>query len=268
MEDRLQTLLERVPSHFAREEDSNNYKLMKIIAAATEETREVYDSIQRFWDIDQSYGVSLDRLGKEEGIAREDMDDEEYRKMIKIQYILNMSDGDIPTMNLIMDAYFGENFIGLEEGWRVFDEPATLLANLRQIPFNIPYKMLKRLKPAGVGMILGTKQKMDLGLNVGGAYVSQKQVKILVPAFKMDDLPSQINTGLLSTSYKVSSIHTKAFEMPDSSDVSLQTGLMQGNYKRTQIGIPLFSMEDNVQAPSLFGGAFSIYKKTTILAKG
>lgn len=240
MSDRLQTLLDRLPRLFytALEEDSVIYKLMKIVASATEETRNVYDTIQRFWDIDQAYGIGLDRLGKDEGIARDGMDDEEYRKMIKIQCILNMSDGDIPTMNLILDAYFGENFIGLEEGWRVFDEPATLVANLHQIPFNIPYKMLKRLKPAGVGMILGTKQKIDLGLNIGAAYPSYQKTTLKVAPFIMPDLSVGLKLGLVNASYKKTTLLESHFEMP------------------------------NLHLAHSFGGVFSIHKTTIINMEG
>lgn len=268
MNRQLETLLNRLPQHFAREEDSNNYKLLSIIAEQSIESEKVLNTTLQFWDVDQAYGSGLDRLGKDEGINRDGMDDEEFRKMIKIQYILNMSDGDIPTMNLILDAYFGKNFIGLEEGWRVFDEPATLLANLQQIPSNIPYKMLKRLKPAGVGLILGTKQKMDLGLNIGAAYVSHKSTKIKVPPIKIDDLESQMSVGLLNTCYKVSNLNIKPFEMAEESEMQLVPALVQGNYKKTKITLPLLTMPSSMSVASLFGGVFSAYKKTTILARG
>lgn len=268
MSNAIEKLLERLPRHFNVEEQTNNYKLLSIIAEHSNDNQRAMDTILRFWDVDFAQGVGLDRLGKDEGIAREGIQDDEYRKMIKIQYVLNMSDGDIPTMNLILDAYFGKNFIGLQEGWRVFDEPATLLANLHEIPFNIPYKMLKRLKPAGVGMILGTKQKLDLGLNIGGAHAAYQQTKITVPQFKMDDLQSLVSTALVNASYKVSSINIKDYEMPDSSNMQLHTGLLQGNYNRTKIDTPHFTMPDAIQAPSLFSGVFSTYKKTTIMAKG
>lgn len=149
MSNRLNALLSRMPSHFAKDEDSNNYKLLSLIAQGSEETRAIYNTMLKFWDVDQSEGIGLDRLGKDEGISRGSWDDEEYRKMIKIQCIVNMSDGDIPTMNTILDAYMGTDFIGLQDGYINF-EPASLVLHLNSASKRLPIELAKRIKPAGV----------------------------------------------------------------------------------------------------------------------
>lgn len=149
MSNRLNTLLERMPSHFAKDEDSNNYKLLKIIADNSFENRAAYDTILKFWDVDQSQGIGLDRLGKNVGISRGSWNDEDYRKMIKIQSILNLSEGDIPTMNHIMDAYMGDSFLGFQDGWKFFG-PATLIANIKDASNPLPNDILKKIKSAGV----------------------------------------------------------------------------------------------------------------------
>lgn len=150
MSNRLTTLLERMPSHFAKDENSNNYKLLKIVAENSVENRAVYETILKFWDVDQSQGIGLDRLGKNVGIGRGSWNDTDYRKMIKIQSILNLSEGDIPTMNLIMDAYMGDAFIGFQDGWKFFD-PATLIAYIKDASKPLPGNILKKIKSAGVG---------------------------------------------------------------------------------------------------------------------
>lgn len=142
-----------MPSHFAKGKDSNNYKLLSLIAKGSEETRAVYDTMLKFWDVDQSEGIGLDRLGKDEGILRGSWDDEEYRKMIKIQCILNLSEGDIPTMNLILDAYLGGNFLGFEEGWVSYQRPATLILETRPSESPHPLDLFKKIKTSGVGII-------------------------------------------------------------------------------------------------------------------
>lgn len=148
---RLQTLLDRLPRLYAQDEDSNNYKLMKIVASATDETRVVYDTIQKFWDIDRSEGIGLDRLGKDEGISRGGWDDEEYRKMIKIQCVINLSEGDIPTMNLILDTYMEGDFIGFQDAFHtVFEEPAAIVGHVKINAPSPPSSLIKRLKSAGV----------------------------------------------------------------------------------------------------------------------
>lgn len=150
---RLQPLLDRVPSHFARDVDSNNYKLLSLIAQNSEDNRQLYETILKFWDIDQAAGIGLDRLGKDEGISRGRMNDQEYRKMIKIQSMMNLSEGDIPTMNLIMDAYLGEHFLGFEEGWINYQRPATLILETRPSENPLPFLLVNKIKTAGVGVI-------------------------------------------------------------------------------------------------------------------
>lgn len=150
-----------MPSHFAKDQDSNNYKLLSLIAQGSEETRTVYGTMLKFWDVDQSEGVGLDRLGKDEGISRGAWDDEEYRKMIKIQCITNLSDGDIPTMNMILDAYLGDDFIGLQDGYIDF-EPASLLLHVKEKSHSIPDNLIQRIKPAGVKIYVLLSHLVDI----------------------------------------------------------------------------------------------------------
>ena len=166
-----------MPSHFAKDKDSNNYKLLSLIAKGSEETRAVYDTTLKFWDVDQSEGVGLDRLGKDEGILRGSWDDEEYRKMIKIQCILNLSEGDIETMNQIMDAYMGYDFIGFEEGWKDF-EPATLLLNIRSSAKTVPDSLVRRIKTAGVGIYILLNELSEFILLYAGTYAWSLNHKI------------------------------------------------------------------------------------------
>lgn len=138
-----------MPRHFTQEPDSNNYKLLSIIAENSVENQVVYDTILNFWDVDQAEGVALDRLGKDEGISRGGWNDDDYRKMIKIQYIMNLSEGDIPTMNLILAAYMGDGFLGLHDMWK--REPASMSANFQfDYEGNIPKELLQKIKAAGV----------------------------------------------------------------------------------------------------------------------
>lgn len=174
---RLQTLLDRMPRQYARDEDSNNYKLLKMIASNSVENLAIQQTILKYWDVDQAEGYGLDRLGKDEGISRGSWDDEEYRKMIKIQCLLNLSEGDIETMNKIMDAYMGHDFIGFEEGWREF-EPATLLLNVRTSVKTIPDSLIKKIKVAGVGIYIFLNELNEFLILHGGTYSWQINHKI------------------------------------------------------------------------------------------
>ena len=149
----LDTLLKRLPSHFKKTPESNNYKLLSIIAEQSNDNHNLYEAILRFWDVDQAEGTGLDRLGKEEGLSRGSFDDETYRKLIKIQFIVNMSEGDIESLNAILLAYMGDDFLYLEEGWESFlEEPAALILNVKETAVSIPFSLVRRIKSAGVAI--------------------------------------------------------------------------------------------------------------------
>lgn len=152
---KLDVLLNRLPALFDKEETSNNYKILSLIAKQGDELQELHGIIKKFWNVDTSEGYGLDRLGKDEGIKRGRYDDEIYRKMIKIQYVVNLSDGDLETMSLILKAYMEEGFGGIEEGWDSdFGEPASFLVHLNDGADYFPSDLIKRIKPAGVGYYL------------------------------------------------------------------------------------------------------------------
>ena len=151
----LEKLLDSLPALFQKDETSNNYKVLSLVAGQSDELQLTHDTIQKFWDVDQAEGYGLDRLGKDEGIRRGGYDDEMYRKMIKIQYVVNLSDGDLETMSLILKAYMEEGFGGIEEGWDSdFGEPASFLVHLNDGADYFPSDLIKRIKPAGVGYYL------------------------------------------------------------------------------------------------------------------
>lgn len=189
-----------MPSHFAKGEGSNNYKLLKIVAENSVENRAVYDTILKFWDVDQSQGIGLDRLGKNVGISRGSWNDENYRKMIKIQSILNLSEGDIPTMNLIMEAYMGDSFIGFQDGWKTFG-PATLIALINDASMPLPNNILKKIKSAGVGTYWLLNQLM------GQFSLKAKSYSFDVPyritnTFHTADVPGKLAKGHTTVQYR------------------------------------------------------------------
>lgn len=159
----LDTLLKRLPSHFKKTPDSNNYKLFTLIAKSIDDSTELYATIQKFWDVDQAEGVGLDRLGKDEGISRGSYDDDTYRKLIKIQFIVNMSEGDIEVMNTILHAYMGDDFLHIEEGWSsLLEEPAALIINFALSTQTIPYRLIKRIKPTAVAIYIALNQISEI----------------------------------------------------------------------------------------------------------
>lgn len=184
-----------MPQHFAHDKDSNNYKLLKIIAENSNENRTTYETMLKYWDVDQSEGVALDRLGKDEGIFRGGWADEEYRKMIKIQCILNLSEGDIDTMNQILDAYMEQGFIGLEDGWDI--EPASIIANVDEKATSFPDWLIKRIKPAGVSFYVMFNKLSEFIVINGGTYTWEFNSKI-TGRFKTASMHAVIGKEYLS----------------------------------------------------------------------
>jgi hypothetical protein len=149
----LQEFLNQLPSHFEKKPESNNYKLLSIVADQAKNRQELLNTIQRFRDVDQAEGKALDRLGKDEGLSRGSYDDSIYRKLIKIQYIVNLSEGEIEDMNTVLRAYMDDGFLGVQELWnhRFYEEIAAFKVNYDfYYEGDVPKSTLRRMKPAGV----------------------------------------------------------------------------------------------------------------------
>jgi hypothetical protein len=185
---RVDDLLQRLPAHFNKEKGSNNYKLLTIIAEQSEENERLYDAVIKFWDVDQSEGMGLDRLGKDEGIHRGSYDDETYRKMIKIQYIINLSEGDITSINAILRAYLGESYLFTEEGWVQHNEPASFYVNVSSIGKEFPFALLKRIKSAGVRAHAKLFVENTNNLFVGGILHEWKTAELNPVTFHMPNI--------------------------------------------------------------------------------
>jgi hypothetical protein len=158
----LDTLLSRLPGHFKKDKDSNNYKLLSLVAKQSGDNQALADTIQRFWDVDQAEGIGLNRLGKDEGLSRGSYDNETYRKLIKIQYIVNLSEGDRESINAILRAYMGEEFFFVEEGWNSFlEEPASMIITTGPTVGNFPFELLERIKATAIRIYFSAQAIAD-----------------------------------------------------------------------------------------------------------
>lgn|GEM_PF-1994336 len=162
MSNLLDEILAELPENYETAEGSNNYKLLKLVAKGSEDSRELYDTIQRFWDVDEASGVGLDRLGKEEGLSRGGYDEETYRRLIKVQYVVNMSDGSIEDVNTILRAYMGKDFLYQQEGWDSdFEEPAAIMVNIRNSTQSFPVELMNTIKPNAVAFYIVANQLFE-----------------------------------------------------------------------------------------------------------
>lgn len=196
----LETLLRRLPSHFAKSPDSNNYKALSLVAKHIDDEEKLFSTIQKYWDVDQAEGIGLDRLGKDEGISRGSYDDEMYRKMIKIQYIINISNGEIESINAILTAYLEDAFLYIEEGWELHNEPASFFINVSSLKQDFPYPLLQAIKAAGVAAKVTLQQQDEMNIFAGGIVNGWNRAEIGHLQFEMNDLTeNQHAIGYIST---------------------------------------------------------------------
>lgn len=75
--------------------------LRELVTIYLEELQEIEDCIEDIllqMNVDEAVGVQLDRLGEHLGRRREGLDDTEYRKILKVQKILNAGEGQYKTV--------------------------------------------------------------------------------------------------------------------------------------------------------------------------
>lgn len=88
--------LARVPYQY---KDSPNFlHLLQIFLEEIQEIEGTLEDIKTQTNIDTAVGVHLDRLGEHLGRRRQGLTDTEYRKVLKVQAILNSGEGQYHTV--------------------------------------------------------------------------------------------------------------------------------------------------------------------------
>lgn len=154
----LDKMLNRLPGIYKKDAQSNIYKLIKLVAdqiAAGEATLEL---IRSWRDVNDAEGRALDKIGKDIGQARGGLDDEQYRKRIKIKIRANLSGGEIETLNSISLVLLEDRFQGIQEGWTLAADhpigprPAMMLFTVKAdgINFGLPMAEIDDISAGGV----------------------------------------------------------------------------------------------------------------------
>mgnify|MGYP000394372859 CR=1 FL=1 len=116
-------MTERLPDLYDKSDDSNVNKLFRILSSEIDEVNGVVEKAKDWRDVDQMKGEALDRLGDMLGTDRQGRDDFHYRRIIKLQIVINQSKGNIETINEVANTLLGNSYLELEENW--FSEPAS-----------------------------------------------------------------------------------------------------------------------------------------------
>lgn len=101
MDIKLKDLLDKLGTNFAKEQNSNNYKLLNMAYKQLKKLEEEFNKQLSWMDIEKAEGYALDMLGLRVGLPRGTMDDAKYRIRIRAKIAQNLSDG---TINTVVEA--------------------------------------------------------------------------------------------------------------------------------------------------------------------
>lgn len=94
-------------------------KLLEVIMEQEQALEDAIYDVYTLCHLDTAFGIQLDRIGRIPGIKRYGLNDEDYRKRIYAQIVLNCSNGEAETLitalKLIMDATYikyDESYVG------------------------------------------------------------------------------------------------------------------------------------------------------------
>lgn len=119
----ISNLVNRLPDTYKKDNESNTAKLLKTFEEELEEIKNELEGLEDLIDIDRATGWRLDIIGSNFNVRRRGLSDADYRYLIKLQIISNMSPGDIATLNQVGQFFLGDSYIRLQETWQ--DEPAS-----------------------------------------------------------------------------------------------------------------------------------------------
>ena len=145
---------------------TNIGKLLSIPAWGFQLVHEHAEKVKLWDNLDYAQGSALDRYGANFGIAREGLDDDYLRLLIKVKMIAQLSGGDIDTL---IDA--AAELLGVEPDDIELDEvfPAKVWIYLDEVVLDeyhmqiihLIARVMKRIVAAGVGMRIFLRVKHE-----------------------------------------------------------------------------------------------------------
>lgn len=85
--------IKNLPDCYAKDKDSNNYKLLSIAKYSIDKSRAENEKIYESLDLNKATGKTLDLYGEMVGQSRGLANDEQYRILIKTRLMRNLSNG-------------------------------------------------------------------------------------------------------------------------------------------------------------------------------
>jgi len=106
----LTDLLNELPAALSNGPDSNNAKLLSVLADDMVDMQELIDQVNLWRDITNAKGGWLDKIGTDWGVARNGFDDDFYRFMIRTKQLQRQVDGSYNSIIKLIAESLGANY--------------------------------------------------------------------------------------------------------------------------------------------------------------
>lgn len=106
----LTDMLNEYPAALNNGADSNNAKLLSILADDMVDMQELIDQVNSWRDITNAKGGWLDKIGTDWGVARNGFDDDFYRFMIRTKQLQRQVDGSYNSIIKLIAESLGANY--------------------------------------------------------------------------------------------------------------------------------------------------------------
>lgn len=175
--DEAQRLVERLPDTYAKKPGSKVVRFFQIMAGELNAIKDALTTTERYRDVDQATGRTLDRIGSNVRQPRGQLADETYRALIKTKITRNLSRGDVDSVKRIIASMLSIDPSGVElqMGWRD-DPPEPAAVTLLSAPLDAIARF--GLGPEEFAVI--AQRIVAAGVRVG---------TLLQGTFEFDDLP-------------------------------------------------------------------------------
>lgn len=106
----LSDILNELPAAVKNSSDSNNAKLLSVLADDMVSMQELIDQINLWRDISEAQGAWLDKIGHDWGVSRDGYDDGFYRFLIKTKQLQRQTDGTYSSLIKLIAESLGANY--------------------------------------------------------------------------------------------------------------------------------------------------------------
>ncbi|WP_281830346.1 hypothetical protein [Lactobacillus amylolyticus] len=140
-------LLAEISAYWEKAPDSNMYKLIDAFNAPFEAIDTSAKQVERWRAISDAQGTTLDLFGKDAKTYRPSTDDDAFRFLIHISYLLSHVQGTIPSIVQVTSSA-----LEADQGFKIWQ------TGIRHIGMQIPFEAVK--SPAMEKFIIRNLQRM------------------------------------------------------------------------------------------------------------